>query len=330
MSHYRHLSICERESIWEMQIKGESLRKIAKETGRNVSTISRELKRNKGRSYSPAKAQEKYKARRKKSRRHQILEDIVLQEKVLRLIKAEQWSPEQISKRLQCEGSGSISYNTIYRALKNGFMEGLGKKKTRHGKYPLQNCLRRKAQKGKSKKNTAKGYISAGIDERPKEADERMEIGHWEGDTLHTGYHKSYVITMVDRKSKYLLTMHSNSQKPGEISEQIVKMFEGLPSEKLKTVTVDRGIEFSYHAQITEKIEGLTFYFAHAMCPWERGLNENTNGLLRQYIPKRSYKTDFSEKLLEEFTNKLNLRPRKSLGWKSPFEVFFHTVLHLT
>lgn len=138
------------------------------------------------------------------------------------------------------------------------------------------------------------------------------------------------MITMVDRKSKYLLTMPSSSQKPAEVSQQMIRMFEELPREKLKTITLDHGMEFAHHTAVTQAIKEADFYFAHPMSPWERGLNENTNGLLRQYIPKRSYRSAYSEELLREFTRKLNLRPRKSLNWLSPFEVFWDSLLHFT
>ena len=107
-------------------------------------------------------------------------------------------------------------------------------------------------------------------------------------------------------------------------------MLEKLPNRLLRSITLDRGFEFANHADITAKIPNAQFYFAHPMCPWERGTNENTNGLLRQYVPKNTYKVPFSPELLEEFTHKLNTRPRKCLGWKTPAEVFYHQVLHLT
>jgi len=139
MSRYHHLSISERESIWENKLLGKSLREIARSIGRSVSTVSRELKRNRyARSYRPSKAQEKYEKRRKHCRRHKILEQADIKEKVVTLLTGQQWSPEQISKRIELEhGNQVISYSTIYRALKTGYMEPLGRRKKQKGRYEL-------------------------------------------------------------------------------------------------------------------------------------------------------------------------------------------------
>ena len=138
MSHYQHLSIKERESIWENRIKGKTLSEIAAMIGRSIATVSRELKRNsrKG-TYRPSEAQARYKKRRKKCRRPLLLAEGQLKETVSRLLVEEQWSPEQISHRLAYEGKPSVSYNTIYRAIKDGIMEPKGTKKNRQGRYPM-------------------------------------------------------------------------------------------------------------------------------------------------------------------------------------------------
>lgn len=242
----------------------------------------------------------------------------------------QQWSPEQISKRLAYEGSGTISYSTIYRALKNGILEPKGTRLSRHGRYPLQRNLRRKGKTYKGKRSRSQGFVTQSIEKRPKGAETRSQFGHWEGDTVYSGYHKSYIITMVDRRSRYLMTKNCGSKKPKEMAKTMIELLKDLPQNRLRSITLDRGSEFSEHQSVSEQIKYAKFYFAHPMSPWERGLNENTNGLLRQYVPKHSYTTPFSETLLEEFTWKLNHRPRKSLGWRTPFEVFFHKSLHLT
>lgn len=334
MSHYKHLNIFERECLWEMHIKGESLRKIAKKLGRNVSTISREIKRNQKRHpYSPTKAQTRYTEKRKKCVRKRILSSNELKEKVVFLLSNYQWSPEQISNRLMIEsGKKIVSYNTIYRALKCGYMEPKGRKiRNRHGRYPLLKHLRRKGWKGKKKKHSQKAdYIHQTIEERPKEANERLEIGHWEGDLVYSSYHKLYVVTLVDRLSRYLITGISKTRKPDEVAAVILSMLQNLPPEKIKSITLDRGIEFAHHFKVTNELKNAKFYFAHPYSPWERGTNENTNNLLRQYVPKNTYKVHFSEELLISFTEKLNNRPRKCLCWKTPREFFTNTLLHLT
>lgn len=195
----------------------------------------------------------------------------------------------------------------------------------------MQKHLRRKgwAVKRKAKKSE-KSFDRRSISERPKAAENRTQFGHWEGDLVYNSSQKKYIVTMVDRRSRYLLTGISSSRKAPEIADVFISMLKDLPEKRLRSITLDRGKEFAKHSNVTEIIPNAKFYFAHPMSPWERGMNENTNGLLRQYMPKYSAKTPFSPELLFDFTNKLNLRPRKCLGWKSPFEVFFNKVLHLT
>lgn len=333
MSHYHHLSISERESIWESVLKGKSLRQIAIDLGRSVSTISRELRRNrKKRGYRPSVAQACYASRRLRCRRHLKLSSGELRSTVVRLITGEQWSPEQIANRLALEhGSRVVSYATIYRALRNGYMEPKGTRKNQGGRYPMQKHLRRKGWRGTGGNgHTPLAHIHQTIEERPKSAQNRTQFGHWEGDLVYSSFYKLYIVTLVDRRSRYLLTGISKTKQPEEVAQVITEMLQQLPRNKVRTITLDRGMEFAQHSKITEKIPNASFYFAHSHAPWERGTNENTNGLLRQYVPKRTYKVPFSPELLREFTNKLNLRPRKCLGWKSPSEVFSHKVLLLT
>ena len=168
------------------------------------------------------------------------------------------------------------------------------------------------------------------VEQRPKAADRRSQFGHFEGDLVYSSFHKLYVVTLVDRRSRYLLTGICQSRKPEEVARVIASMLDTLPKGKLRSITLDRGLEFAHHANITKIIPNAIFYFAHPHAPWERGTNENTNGLLRQYIPKDTYKVPFSPSRLALFTDKLNRRPRKCLGWKSPLELFFHKPLHFT
>lgn len=332
MSHYHHLSISERECIWENKMIGKSLHEISAITGRSVSTISRELNRNSRQgTYRPSEAQACYKNRRKSCRRPLLLKQEALKQTVSALLVGQQWSPEQIANRLAFEGKPSVSYNTIYRAIKAGTMEPTGTKKNNRGRYPMSKHLRRKGWRGKKKSNkTTQNFIHQTIEERPKSAQTRSRFGHWEGDLVYSSFHKVYIFTLVDRRSRYLLTGISRSKKPAEVAEVLYTMLRDVPPELVRSITLDRGKEFAEHFEVTRRLPHVEFYFAHPSAPWERGMNENTNGLLRQYVPKYTYKVPFSEKLLREFTEKLNHRPRKCLNWKSPAEVFFHKVLHLT
>ena len=332
MSHYQHLSIEERESIWENRIKGKNIREIAKHLGRSPSTVSRELKRNQSpQGYRPSAAQEQYQMRRSRSRRRRLLGPGPLRDTVVRLLTQQQWSPEQIAERLAVErGERQVSYSTIYRALKDGSMEPKGSRKNRYGRYPMQKYLRRKGWRGTKKKRETASFVHQTIEERPEAAEKRRQFGHFEGDLVYSSFHKLYVVTLVDRRSRYLLTGICRSKKPAEVADVLASILETLPKKKLRSVTLDRGQEFAFHGNISEKIPNAVFYFAHPYSTWERGTNENINGLLRQYIPKNTYKVPLSPELLVQFTDKLNHRPRKCLNWKSPLEVFFHKSLHLT
>lgn len=333
MNHYTHISIKERESLWEMKIKGLCIREIARKLNRSPSSISRELKRNgKGKEgYRPSEAQAKYERRRERSRRKYLLSDPALKKRIVHLLKNEQWSPEEICGRLAREGKRSVSYNTIYRALANGIPEQVGTYKNRHGRYPLQKHLRRKGRhRGKKQKASEKRGILPSISKRPKEAEQRIEIGHYEGDLVYCKQYHCYVVTMVDRMTRYLLTSIVPNRKPETVADAIIQMLEKIPEEKLRSVTLDRGIEFAKYTKITERLPHVHFYFAHPASPWERGTNENTNGLLRQYIPKRARMPVLDQDYLTFVTDKLNRRPRKCLNWLSPSESFFNFLLHLT
>ena len=332
MSHYQHLTISERESIWENKLAGKSLREIARQTGRSVSTISRELKRNgTSQKYRPSEAQKKYERRRKRCRRKKLLQEGELKDLVVRLLTQQQWSPEQIAQRIELErGKKLVSYATIYRALHKGLMEAKGTRKNRHGRYPMEKHLRRKGWRGKGKGQKSRHFVHQTIEERPEEANRRSEIGHWEGDLVYSSFYKLYVVTLVDRKSRFLLTGISYSRKAQEVSDVICRLLKELPEKHVRSLTLDRGSEFSEHDQITKAFPSLQIYFAHPMSPWERGSNEQINGLLRQYIPKNTYQVPFSAERLAEFTEKLNHRPRKCLNWNSPSEIFSNLLLHLT
>lgn len=194
----------------------------------------------------------------------------------------------------------------------------------------MEKHLRRKGWRGKGKGQKSRHFIHQTIEERPEEANRRSEIGHWEGDLVYSSFYKLYVVTLVDRKSRFLLTGISYSRKAKEVSDVICRLLKKLPEKHVRSLTLDRGSEFSEHGQITKAFPSLQIYFAHPMSPWERGSNEQINGLLRQYIPKNTYQVPFSAERLAEFTEKLNHRPRKCLNWNSPSEIFSNLLLHLT
>lgn len=335
MSHYHHLSISEREKLLLMRANGKSIRAIAKEIGRSASTISREIRRNRlsDQSYSAIAAQDKYRKRRKKCRRHKLLSNVTLRETVARLFLKQQWSPEQISNRLKYENSEfKISYATIYRAIYAGLFDTPEQRRS----YGNRGAIRKLRHHGKSRRRTGtvetrgKIVISNRIQERPKEAEERQVVGHWEADTVAGKVGSACLVTITDRRSRYLLAGKVAKRRSDLVADKIISLLSGVPEWQRKSITPDRGKEFSKHNAVTVALNGLQFYFPDPHAPWQRGTNENTNGLLREYLPKSFDIALSSDSDIADFVNRLNFRPRKCLGWKTPYEVFLNQLLHLT
>lgn len=335
MSHYHHLSISEREKILILRTEGKSLRAIAVQIGRNVSTISREITRNghSAQGYSAVAAQSKYRNRRKKCRRKKLLSNVKLREVIMRLFLEEQWSPEQIANRLVRENSiYRVSYATIYRAIYAGMFDTAEQRRSKGNR----GAIRKLRHRGKTRRRNGtiesrgKIVISNRIQERPQEADDRLVIGHWEADTVAGKTGSACLVTITDRCSRYLLAGKVSKKMAMFVTNEMIALLSGLTKEKCRTITPDRGKEFSKHGAVTDALGGLPFYFPDPHAPWQRGTNENTNGLLREYLPKSFDIALCSDYDIAAFIKKLNSRPRKCLGWKTPHEVFFNQSLHLT
>ena len=316
MSCYNHLTIEERESLMLFYEQGLSIRKIANELRRSPSTISRELRRNPG-AYRATAAQKRYQERRKRCVRNHVLSDLELHKTVHFLLGYLWWSPEQISNRLRAEGTAKISTSTIYRALENGDLQDT-----------LRYYLRIKYHKLGKNKEPNKQCFQKTIDLRPEVALRRTEPGHWEGDTIRSSHEKDSLVTLVDRYSRMLLCMKVPNKESGTVRRAVVKLMRQskLP---VRSITFDRGTEFTEGKGIEQDLDTEVF-FAHAKSPWERPTNENTNGLIRQFVPKRSKISALTDEDVSRFVATLNFRPRKCLGWKTPYEVAFDQVLHLT
>ena len=328
MCHYKHLTLEEREKILYFSAKEYSVTDIAKELGRNKSTISRELKRNReGSQYLPSKAQQKYAKRRKTCKPHKRLDNPELFQLVREKFLEHQWSPEQIAGRLALEHHKTIvSYATIYRAIYSGMLDtgrrprgnkGVIRKLRHRGK--LRHSKQHEERRGKIK-------ISHEISQRPAGAANRSRRGHWEGDTVAGVKGKACLVTLVDRKSRYLLGGKADAQKADAVN---AVMIQALRNEPLRSITPDRGKEFAKHAEVTAALDQVKFYFPLPHHPWERGTNENTNGLLREYFPKWKDLSDIPDSYIQEKFDELNKRPRKCLGYRTPFEVYHSKVLHL-
>jgi IS30 family transposase len=334
MSHYKHLTIEEREKLYLMRNQGASLRKIAAALNRSPSTISREIGRNKKshRPYSPSAAQNRYMNRRKHCGKKPILSDATVREKIRGLIQDQHWSPEQTAFRLKLEDNPiHISYTTIYRGVKAGFFDPKQRYLRKNERFSFY--LRRKGKKRRKngeEHKQSKFRIPYTIAQRPAEAEDRSVLGYWEADTVAGTKGSASVVTLAERKSRYLLACKLDRHTADAVSTSMIRMMEELPPEKVKGITPDRGKEFAMHEAVTAALHGVNFYFADPYSPWQRGTNENTNGLLRECIPKGQDIAPVSNEELARFVKSMNLRPRKCLGWRSPYEVFYNTVLHLT
>lgn len=331
MSLYKHLTIDEREQIFLLSHQGLSIRLIAKKVERSPSTISRELARNQDElNYSPSAAQNKYTKRKTNCGRKRLLNNPELKALVKKLFLNEQWSPEQIANRIQFEkATFTISFNTIYRAIYRGDFNEANLSQGHRG------AVRKLRHKGKTRhtKNhiEKRGKISVThtIHERPAAANNRSTVGHWEADTVAGKTGKACLVTLTDRKTRYLLAEKVEKKVSVHVRDSVINLLAPLPKSKRKSITPDRGKEFSKHREVTQHLDKIPFYFADPHAPWQRGTNENTNGLLREYFPKTEDLTGCSTEYIHTCIEKLNKRPRKCLGWKTPYELFIGKALRL-
>jgi IS30 family transposase len=304
---------------------------IAEDIGFSTSTISREISRNGGRDdYSAADAQTHYEVSRQKCRRPRILAQASVQDQVVSYIVNEHWSPEQIAGRLAHENSDiHISYTTIYRGI---YLNNLGVPLKSHGARGIPRLLRHrgKTRKVKGTVNERRGRFNdvASIRERPVSAEKRSWFGHWEGDTVRGKTGRSALVTLVDRKSRYLLSGRVEKANADNVKDVMIELLGALPDNRVRTITPDRGTEFARYQDVSEALNAKIF-FPDPHAPQQRGTNENTNGLIREYFPKGTDLNLQTDEQIEYFVEQLNSRPRKVLGWKTPSEVFLGKKLHL-
>ncbi len=318
----RVLSIDEREEISRGIAAGGSLRSIAAKLRRAPSTISRELRRNGGLGrYRAAAADQRawhraLRPRPCKLARHDQLRQLV----AARL--EENWSPEQIAGWLKHTYPGEeayqVSHETIYRSL---FVQARGVlKKDLQAHLRSGRAIRR--SRHASSKGDQRGSIvdAVSIRERPASVEDRAVPGHWEGDLL-CGSSNSYIVTLVERHSRYVLLAKVANRDSRSVITALIEQAKRLPDELVKSLTWDRGKEMADHKRFTLATDAAV-YFCDPQSPWQRGSNENTNGLLRQYFPKGTNLSVHSQERLDEIARQLNQRPRKTLGYKTPAERF--------
>lgn len=309
--HYTHLTQEERYQIYAYKKAGFSNVLIAQEVDRHVSTINRELSRNTGlRGYRPQQAH------CLAQNRHQNKPKSIKMTKpmIARIANdlAQQWSPEQIQGRLLDDGLDAVCPCSIYNFIRRDKANG----------GDLYKNLRHKKYKQRTGSPDARGQICnrISIEERPAIVGKKVRLGDWEADTVIGKGHKGVLVTLTERVSKLNLIAHVPSKHAEGVTEAIIAMLKPYKKE-LHTITFDNGKEFAYHEKIAEALNVDT-YFAHPYRSWERGLNENHNGLIRQYLPKDQPLDKVSKKQVIDIQTRLNRRPRKLLGFKTPEEVY--------
>jgi IS30 family transposase len=310
MAH--HLTLEERDRIAQLRHQGADQKEIAKAVGRCPSTISRELRRNRvGDEYYAAQAQQEAQRRRRERPLVRKMDDPEINQAV-RVGLAQEWAPEQIAGRmLQQDAERSVSSQTIYTWIKQD-----------EDREHWESLLRHRGKRPNRRKNAATTTGTARIDNRPDVIEERLRLGDFEGDTVlgHPG--TGGLATVVDRKSRFTIVTKVQSKNADHVHEKIKQRMKKLDEERRHSITFDNGTEFA-RCQRLEKHLGMKLYFADPGCPYQRGTNENTNGLIRQYFPKGTDFRNISHFEVRRVEKLLNNRPRACLGFKTPAEVFF-------
>lgn len=312
MRHYTQLTQEQRYQIYALMKAGLNQSEIAAIVGVHKSTVSRELRRNRGlKGYRPRQAHQLAMHRRHTKAQPRVLdEDWRLVERLLR----EDWSPEQISLWLAQEERLSISHEWIYQYVLEDKRRGGDLHRHLRGQKPYKKRYGTYDRRGQLPNRTS-------IDERPAIVERRQRLGDWELDTLIGKGHKQAIVSLTERKSRLALIAKVPSREAEGVKEAVLALLRPLASH-VHTITSDNGKEFARHEAIAEELDA-DFYFAHPYASWERGLNENTNGLIRQYFPKGGDFATITDQDIQHVMNRLNNRPRKCLGMKTPNQVFF-------
>jgi IS30 family transposase len=320
------LTLAEREEISRAMVESQSIRSVAARLGRVPSTVSREIKRNGGQSdYRATEADSAAWDRALRPKHCKLVENKVLARIVTDKLGL-QWSPEQIAGWLKhtypCEESQYVSHETIYRSL---FIQSRGALK----KELLQHLRRTRGMRRSrhyTQKTDTHGQIvgAVSISERPASAEDRAVPGHWEGDLMF-GSRNSQIATLVERQTRYVMLVKVGAKDTQTVVNALIKNARKLPQELYKSLTWDRGKEMAGHKRFT-LATNIQVYFCDPQSPWQRGSNENTNGLLRQYLPKGIDISSYSQAKLNAVARQLNERPRKTLGFHTPAEMFSQSV----
>ena len=311
---YTHLTQEERYHIYELRAMGKSMRQAAKELKRDQSTVAREIKRNKGaRGYRPHQAHNLACERRRGCANGPRVAEQTWS--AAQLMIKEKWSPEQIAGRFKLLKAGNISHETIYQRL-------LRDKESGGILYTNLRCQKKRRKRygsGRNRRGQIIGRIP--ISERPEIVNQKSRLGDWEGDTIIGATHKQAIVSIVERTTQLVLLKKVEQKTSCAVKDALIELMEPYENA-VHTVTLDNGKEFAAHAEITKSL-GTKVFFADPYSSWQRGLNEQVNGLVRQYFPKKKKFSTITQQEVFYVTQKLNARPRKLLGYKTPAEKFF-------
>ena len=314
---YKQLSQEKRYQIYAYKQAGLSNIDIAAKLSRDKSTIGREVIRNKSRrGYRPDRAQKLCEERHSNKEKHIRFTDEIHDSVVFLIL--EKWSPEQISRWLKKEKSYEISHQKIYDFVKDEKDNGGDLYKS------LRQSNKKRRKKYSSNANT-RGQIKdrVSITERPQVVENKARLGDWEGDTVVGKDHKGFLVTLVERKSKLTLIEKVKDKSAETVASAVINALTPYKNQT-HTITFDNGKEFAGHKHIAKKLE-TDIYFAQPYASYERGLNENTNGLIRQWVPKKTDLREFNDDYFNDIQLALNHRPRKTLNFKTPWEIFNET-----
>lgn len=312
---YSHLTYEQRWQIYALLKRDLSNKEIGETLKVDSSTIDKEIARNRGkRGYRPKQAQRKAEARRRYASGVPRKMTPKIKCLIKKLLIEQQWSPEQISGRLKLQHMISISPKSIYAYIEANRKNG----------GTLYKHLRRRGKKNNKRKykGSGKGLIPnrTDISQRPKIVEKKKRIGDFEVDTIVGAHHQGAAVSIVDRKSKLTLLARISRTTAKQTTKALIQKLKAV-KKYVHTITSDNGKEFAYHQIVAKKLKA-NFYFAQPYHSWERGLNENTNGLVRQYLPKKTSFANITDKQIRCIQNKLNNRPRKTLGFRTPLEIF--------
>ena len=325
---YKQLTPEHRNQIQRGLNQGLSIRGVARQLGRSPSTVSREIRRGLvGKTYDAIRGREEAQSRRRKGAR-KLVEGAPLTNAVTHAILQRKWSPEQVAGRLRMDypedKQWHVSHETIYQFI---YVHPAGElRKALIAALRQGHAKRKPRTRGKDRRGQLRNMRSIG--ERPVEAQDREVPGHWEGDFIKGAFNGSAIGTLVERSSRFVLLARIEGTDAAAALDGFTKRLRTLPKSILRTLTYDQGKEMARHEELEHKV-GIRVYFADPHSPWQRPTNENTNGLLRQYFPKGTDLSVYSQRHLTRVAEELNNRPRKSLGFRTPAKVMAQQIRQL-